>query len=332
MIAYDYSRIETIIIEPQLGTLRLMRDTLARLGMKRLQGFTSLAELPKLLESSAPDLIMADADSPDSDLFKIIRWLRNDPMAANPFPCVIVSTWTPTAALVARASTCGADDMLIKPASQRQVQERIVNLIENRRKFVVTADYIGPDRRKAQRDGKGGGAPLIDAPNTLRLKAAGQWDKINARDLIVMGKARVHEQKLIRIGVQLAFLIEYALPDYQTTTPGHIAADHVARMPALIEDLLRRLDESEVERAVGEAARALKVAVLTLQTSIGGEEHAAYAQQVRELAFELMATIEPARAKEALIQEVDAVVANYRQHLARLAAAKQAGEAVPGPA
>src|SRR3546814_1821103 len=63
--------------------------------------------------------------------------------------------------------------LLVKPLSTRIILDRIETVALHRKPFVVTSDYIGPDRRKAvaRRDSN---VPLIEVPNPLREKMLGR--------------------------------------------------------------------------------------------------------------------------------------------------------------
>jgi len=61
--------------------------------------------------------------------------------------CVIGMTWQSEAQLVTRMLDRGIDHLILVPVLPQQVMARITSLIHDRPGFVVTADYVGPDRR-----------------------------------------------------------------------------------------------------------------------------------------------------------------------------------------
>ncbi|MBI1206151.1 MAG: response regulator [Azospirillum sp.] len=323
---YDFSLVEAYLIDPQLNTMRVFRDVLMRLGIKKIQNFSGLTGVAAAIEAAAPDLVIADADTADSDVFRLFRAIRADPAASNPFIGMIVTTWQPTKALLAKVSNCGADDLLVKPASPRQVMDRIHALIEARKKFVVTADYIGPDRRKSSRDGAQ--IPLLDVPNTLKLKVTGQWSKVDSRDLITIASAKLSEMKLVRGSIQSAFLIEFAIPGLAHDPPEKIARDHLDRVPGVLDDIKRRLAISEPGQKTEIAAKGLLAIVEQVRKQaesapVGQDELG----QLRSLAHGLVRAISPNRAPDALAKEVTDAVEAYRNRLAELLAAKAAAAA-----
>ncbi|MBP2300497.1 response regulator [Azospirillum picis] len=337
---YDFSQIDAAIIDSQLNTGRLFRDVLIRMNFRRAEVFDSVRAAAGLLVAGMPDLLLVDADAEDSEAFRFIRSLRNDSGVPNPFACVIVTTWTPTPALLARVSNVGGDDLLMKPVSPKQMRERIVSLIEARKGFVVTADYTGPDRRKAPREGAQ--IPVLDAPNTLRLKATGQWTQSGARMLLNEAVATVACWKRLRASIQIAFLAEFALPGLARPVPDRLALDHLARIAGFADDLLRRLGEGDGAADAGDHApvEAVAHAVKALAETIGATAEAAGPAaspagvpaadltvdlaQLQALTRALMQAVDPDRPLDAMVREVAAAVSSYRGRLEQMALAKAA--------
>ena len=64
----------------------------------------------------------------------------------------------------------GPDDLLLIPFAPDQIMSRLKILVERRKPFVVTHDYIGPDRRTAPRPGTTS-ATQFQVPNPARAQA-----------------------------------------------------------------------------------------------------------------------------------------------------------------
>lgn len=323
---YDFSQVDAAIIDSQLNTARVFRDVLIRLGFRRVELFDSVRAAAGLLTAAMPDLVLVDADGEDSEAFRFIRSLRNEPAVPNPFACVIVTTWAPTPALLTRVTNAGGDDLLMKPVSPKQVRDRIVSLIEARKGFVVTADYTGPDRRKSPREAAQ--VPVLDAPNTLRLKATGQWTQSGARMLLNEAVSTVTTQKRLRASIQVAFLVEFALDGLARPVPDRMAIDHVGRIGGFLDDLLRRLGEDGDHAPVEAVARAVKTLADKVRAAAeSGSVPADDRDQLQALSRALMQAVDPDRPLEAMTREVAAAVAGYRSRLEQIAQAKAAAAA-----
>lgn len=320
---YDFSQVDAAIIDSQLNTARVFRDVLVRMSFRRIELFDSVKSAIGLLTAGTPDVILVDADGEDTEAFRFIRALRNEPNVPNPFSCLIVTTWAPTPALLTRVTNTGADDLLLKPVSPKQVQDRVASLIELRKGFVVTADYTGPDRRKSPREGAQ--VPVLDAPNTLRLKATGQWSQAGVRMLMNEANGFVTTQKRMRASIQVAFLAEFAMPGLSRPTPDRLAVEHIARIGGFLDDLLRRLSDDGDHAHVEAVARAVKSLADTIRAQADtGTVAPDDVAQLQTMARALMQATDPERPLESMTREVTAAVTGYRTRLEQMAQAKAA--------
>jgi CheY-like chemotaxis protein len=323
MADLNFSLVEAALIEPNISVMRGMRDALIQLGIQKAHPYPVTTDVAAALLDPAPDLVVIDIDSPEIDGFKLIRWLRNDPDYPNPFLCIIATTWQPTEALLQRVNNSGADALLVKPASARQLMDRVVALVEGRKKFVVTADYTGPDRRKQLRAGVH--IPSFDPPNTLRLKVTGEWERGSNRSLVAQGIAWINEQKAIRDAFQISFLIAYAEPGLGMAPPDTLALDHLLRVPAVVEDLLKRVAKRGLDSRFETACKAILGLIERICRS--GEPVAATdTSQLRTLGLGLMRTLHPSRSADVLAKEVAGAASAYRKRLDQLRAARAVQE------
>ncbi|MEI6557798.1 MAG: response regulator [Rhodospirillaceae bacterium] len=319
------SLIDVAVIEPALATVR---DALTQLGIRKIHSFSDPAGVTEALAAQPPDLIVIDVESPGIDGFRLIRWLRTDAASFNPFVCIIATSWQPTEALLKKVHNSGADSLLVKPASPKQMQDRLLSLLESRRRFTVSADYIGPDRRKNPRDGAP--IPTLDAPNTLRLKTGGHWDKTGARDLIARGVLWLNEQRVQRDAFQIAFYVEVARPGLAAAPPDRLALDLILKISALVEDLLKRSAGRIHDPRLETACRTLLVLVERIRRSPEAGVAAAGITQLQAQSLELMGVVAPARPAEAIAQEIAGAASGYRKRLDQILAAR-ADTAKPAP-
>ena len=121
-----------------------------------------------------PDPMIHEADLADGDFCGAVHGMRHHHVRTNPFLPVMALSYNPTPELVRKIIDSGADDLVPKPVSADRLIDRIKLLIEARKPFVVTTDYVGPDRRKAS--DRAGTVPRVEVPNSLRAKATGTKD------------------------------------------------------------------------------------------------------------------------------------------------------------
>lgn len=320
---YDFRSLVVVIIDRETNTRRLLRGILARLGIERILDMADTTDAPTAMIALQPDLLFIDADAPDPDGLRFVQGLRHAQAPSNPFMGVIATTWQPTQPLLLRFNATGADDMMAKPFSAKQVHDRLTNLIDTRRSFVVTADYIGPDRRRQPREGIQ--IPLFDVPNTMRMKVMGQFERARAADAVANMLEAINSQKIVRNGFQVAFLIDFATPGLMAGGD-RMAADHLLRAGAALDDLVRRLrPDSDLRGPVETYAATIRAALEAFRAGPG--QPLAGVQPLRAAALGL-ASVTARRADLAAVEaEVRGAVTAYRNRLAQIAQAKTGQQA-----
>lgn len=325
----DLSQIDCVLFEPETNVRHLLREALSRLRIQNLQVFGHMEDVWKAFQGGNPDLLIADATSPGSETFKLVQSVRHSLVGANPFIGIIVTAFHPTGALLTKVTNCGADALLVKPVAFRQIQDRINGLIDQPRNFVVTSDFIGPDRRRAPREGSP--IPLLEVPNTLKMKATSSFAKVNPQALIEAGIRDVNEQKLLRHAFQAAFLIEFALPavaggNGADGKADKMALDHLARVGPVLEDIVRRLPSpiSGSRARIPDLAHDLAAAVEIARSQGLSGRPPSDPDRLRQSALEIMQALSPDKDPQSLARDVGSAAASYRARLVAIVAAKSA--------
>lgn len=324
MSVTDLSLIECFLYDPEPNVRRLMRDALAPFRITEVEQFGSVAALRSALQGAAPDLLILDVADAEDETLRLVHRLRHGQLGTNPFAGVVMTAFRPTRQLLNRVTNCGADALLVKPIAPRHLHDRISTLAEEERAFVVTSDFVGPDRRKAPRTGSQ--ILPVPVPNTLRLKAQAGRGEIEA--LVAEAAATINGHKLVRLAFQAAFLVEFARPGLSEGRPDRMSLDHLLRVLAVADELLRRLP---VPRDGDEHPVAVKARVLLAEVGAASAELAAGnpAPGLSDLimrALDVMAALSPGRSRADMAAEVADAVDTYRSRL-ELAAQQRFGEA-----
>ncbi|MDD9924421.1 MAG: response regulator, partial [Rhodospirillaceae bacterium] len=206
----DGPAIEIYLGEEQLEIRRMLRSALRAIQLDILEDFETCEPLREAVEEGLPDLIIVDSDLAGGDACRLIRDIRNNELGKNPFVPVIVTTWRNTKERIRELIDIGADGLLIKPISNNAIQSHVNFIVNERKPFVVTSSYIGPDRRKDPKHTSD--VPLIEVPNTLKAKIDGEpIDSSALRRQIASNTKQVNVERLRRNAFELSFLVELAL-------------------------------------------------------------------------------------------------------------------------
>lgn len=203
---FDRRRDVNIIVgDPNRGMRALYRTALRSEGFEAVHGFETLEGFAKLLKQVQPDLIFMNVAMPGGDAIALTQAIRHGQIGNNPFVPIILATWEPEHSTVRRIIDAGADDLLVKPLSTQAITDRIQALAERRKPFVVTADYIGPDRRSGKRSDNDG--PLLVVPNGLRAKLEGlPTDGEDFRKDIARMQEQINTLRLKASAFRIAFV------------------------------------------------------------------------------------------------------------------------------
>lgn len=245
--------------EPESNLRHALRAALAREGYTGIDDFDRLPALREAIEKTNPDLIVMDSEMDGGEADRIITDLRHNKLGDNPFVPVIVTIWNATHDQVRRVASSGTDDMLVKPLSPSQVFDRIKQLINQRKPFVVTSDYIGPDRRKDV--GRGSEIPTIEVPNTLRAKVRGE--KVDRQALEAMiGEAQqeINDQRLKRNAFQVGFLVHLLLPEFEDFEVTDERIKSVQRLVDVARDIGNRVKGTKYEHVTSLCTAMVRVA------------------------------------------------------------------------
>jgi len=239
MAKYDFSKVRALIGEQSPILRKGIRHALFSLGLREVVDCSLFVDVHSHLERETYDLLVLNSEMDSNDTTYLVREARRGKMHKDPFLVVLLVVTRADEPHIKLAVNSGADDILLVPFSPDQLMQRMANVHERRKPFVVTHDYIGPDRRKNQRQGTNSAA-VMNVPNPYLSRSAGVPDERYAMQLTsaqaVVGRARV---------VSLAKATEWELRNVcAIARDGAMPDDLVSRMYRLEEfsaELIERL-------------------------------------------------------------------------------------------
>jgi DNA-binding response OmpR family regulator len=199
----DYGRASVTLYDPVNVNLRTTRYALQQIGFKDINSITTFRDLKRAVQEDAPHLLVIETSDHESEIFRMVRAVRGGELSNNPFSSILLTSWKRDTALVRQAIGCGADDVIIRPFSTTFAEERIRTLIKGRKPFIVTSDYIGPDRRSDPSRG-GSSAPPIMAPNMLKAVVEDDAEALSrGRAWIDEARRTVDGERLRRLALRV---------------------------------------------------------------------------------------------------------------------------------
>ncbi len=292
---------------PSLPTVRRRVRRLYAIGFRRLETVATLESFNECIVRRPPDLALCEAQGAEAELCQSIQALRQGFVAYNPFLVLIVTAWENHNSLVSRVVNSGADDLILRPFSTATLEQRIRTHVERRKGFVITSEYVGPDRRRS--DGRGGGIDLFRPPNSLKLKAKERLSAEEATQRLDAELKRAREQltneKLRRDVFQICVL--WRLMQEKIGSKAKYDVD-LEKLEEVTRAVSRRMRDTEHEGAVSWCDAILSA----LEGLELGVDRNASLHLLGHAAVNLNQVFSPDKSEDENLAEVDATVAMVR--------------------
>lgn len=150
--SYNVENLRVLIIDEHEQLRTVVCGVLRNLGIRNIREAESVEQGYTLFCDTNPDITFVDW-TPEFDGIGILNKIRTDPESPNPFAAVVVMTGYSEAYHVQHARDAGMDSYLAKPVSAERIYKHIVSLIDNRKNFVKSREFFGPDRRRKRQQG-----------------------------------------------------------------------------------------------------------------------------------------------------------------------------------
>jgi len=269
--APHYERLRVVVAGSDAETMASIEESLHERGIIEVVLCDSTERLHRALNNEIVDLLLYDYRVGDGKFADVMRRIRRKEIGQNPFVTVIAAIRDSKAETVRRLIEAGVDDLIRMPISIGRVFESIGNAARRRRPFVVTYDYVGPQRPTA----KGNRRPTdkgAKVPNTLKSRA---FDNVPEEEIRTMIQQAVHEmvgRQLENCGVEIDRLAKRVVDSYASIegSDRNIAMrGTLSLVAAAASDLRHRARGTPLERVSGLAATLVPIAQRILDAPSG---------------------------------------------------------------
>ncbi len=143
----NLERASILLVDNNSLGMSILGQIFGGFGVRKLHKCTTAREAKQLLAETEVDLIVLNDDLGDEAGSEFVRWLRRLENNVNSFASAILVSGHIRRSVVQRTRDCGANFLVSKPLSPAMVLERVVWVAREKRPFLETGDYAGPDRR-----------------------------------------------------------------------------------------------------------------------------------------------------------------------------------------
>jgi DNA-binding response OmpR family regulator len=304
MARLTYDNAKTLVYDPVSANRNATRTALYTLGFRHIETAVTLDAFAEAIIYNPPDLAICEAHGVDGPLCELIQRLRQGDTGENPFVVIIVTAWDNSNSLVSRVVNSGADDLLLRPFSVALLGTRIRTHVERRKGFVVTSDYIGPDRRRDS--SRPSNVELFEPPNSLKMKVQENLlPDVVAKRLeteLAAAREKFDAEKLCRDAFQICIL--WRLLQAMVPTSPHYVAD-LAKLKTLVQSVWRRSRDTSFASAI----RWCESIVGAIEGLEAGVDRNAALHLLGNAALHLHAVFDPDMSNGDRTSQIDATVA-----------------------
>ena len=200
----DYGSVNMLLAIENPNVRKGLLNTLQQEGFGRFAEAASYEAFLSVLAAETFDVVVTATEISGEFIPPRIAQLRQGIFGVHPLPIVIELLAASDADYVHQVIDSGPDDLLQLPVSPGQLLSRLAVLAEKRKPFVVTSDYVGPDRRQAPR--QGAASQLVEVPNPLAMKLDQQSDAAVLEVMTAAGD-RLRQMRIARFAFELQWLL-----------------------------------------------------------------------------------------------------------------------------
>lgn len=164
------NNVTVLIGDTKAARASTLADGLKEFGFGTTIIALSYKETIAKLEQGGIDVAIL-ADSLGGGTFKLVRGIRHMLVGRNPFMTLFCALAPEHVDGAKHALRAGVDSILIQPVPAKDVTDRVRKVSRVDTPYVVTSEYIGPDRRGADR---ASAIRRFHVPQTLQAKLRGQ--------------------------------------------------------------------------------------------------------------------------------------------------------------
>jgi len=144
----NFGALSILEVDDNLHMISIIRTLLKGFGCHKIHEVNDTADAFEEFRTSSIDLIILDYAMDPLDGVEFTRLVRTAADSPNPYVPIIMLTAHSERKLVTEARDAGVTEFMCKPICAKDLYLRIVEVVERPRKFIKTAGYFGPDRRR----------------------------------------------------------------------------------------------------------------------------------------------------------------------------------------
>ncbi|MCP5432614.1 MAG: hypothetical protein H6923_05005 [Alphaproteobacteria bacterium] len=285
------------------------RTMLYSIGFREIEAVGEAPTAERCIQTRFTDLLVAEVTGSVGPVCQLVNRIRQGELGVNPFMVVMITAWDAASPVVRAVVQSGADDLVTRPFSTSQLKKRILAQIEARKRFVVTSDYIGPDRRK---DGgrEDNGSELIAVPNSLKARTVDGKTPEDVLGEIGLMRRAVGIERMRKLANRIAVTAMLLTDRLGGGDATYVDPGEVVVLRRVCAELMERVDGSPYESIAELCTTALTLCESLIEEDGGTSKNLSL---LSHLASAMQVTLNPHRDEGEMAREIASTVQRVRQ-------------------
>lgn len=142
------SKVQIVVADADMRMGNVLKSSLIKLGFGNVHVVQSADRAMALLSRQNIDFLITEWELQDATGVTLVERIRRSTGAVSPLLPVLMLTGRAEQRDVETARDAGVHEYVVKPFTVRTVFNRVQQLVENPRNFVLSSHYVGPERRR----------------------------------------------------------------------------------------------------------------------------------------------------------------------------------------
>jgi two-component system, chemotaxis family, chemotaxis protein CheY len=147
-----FAELSILLVDDNSHMRTLMHSMLRTMGIKNIAEAGDTRKSLQIFSQYPIDFILCDIQLEGISGLNLLKAVRDPEKSRDPYVPIIMVTGYAEPRYIAEARDAGCHEFMVKPITQKALQERMLTIITTPRPFVSAEHYFGPDRRRRQLD------------------------------------------------------------------------------------------------------------------------------------------------------------------------------------
>lgn len=144
----NFRNVNVLLADSDACLAQAVLHNLRAMGFSSIHHVKNSAEAVRTIRSQAISFLITEWDMKGSSGIELVRFMRRSPDSPNRGLPIIMLTGRGELADVQAARDVGITEFVVKPFSAQTLFNRIEQIVDHPRAFVVAEQYVGPERRR----------------------------------------------------------------------------------------------------------------------------------------------------------------------------------------